>query len=332
VVLATRQANQYTVLLTTSAQTAGNTYTLTVTGVQDPGGRTCATLQKTYTAQAGFRDDFESGAMSKWVPSTSANWEVLDDGGDKSLHCRTNTAERLMAPVNFGTFTLTCDVKGEGTSVYRNNCVVFGYQDTSNYYYVQFAGSSTITYNGIFKVTNNVTTKVAGIGSAALLTETASYHAIKLTVDQNTGLSSVWFDGNQVFTLMDNTYAGGQVGVWCKTKTGFFDNVRVQCYLDATVGIRGALPVTAALDQNRDLAMTANPVLGSAVFTFVAGVGQDRWLDIYTQSGINVRRMKVPAGQTTLLWDGRDAIGQRVEPGVYLVKCGLSIQKSVFIR
>jgi chitodextrinase len=333
VVSAVRDQNQYTVMVTTTAHTAGNSYTLTATSIQDLGSRTSSSLQKTYTAQDGFFDDFEAGTTAKWTPSASANWEVLDDAGDKSLHCKTTTAERLLAPVNFNTFTLTCDLKGEGGSVYRTNCVIFGYQDTSNYYYVQFAGSSNTTYNGIFKVANNVTTKVAGTGSAALLTETANYHAVKMTVDQNTGSINVWFDGNPAFALIDNTYHGGQAGVWCKTKTGFFDNVRVQRYIETTVGIPGEIPAIPILEQSRVFTMTPNPGNGTNVFRFTMNSrGIERQIRIYSPTGVCVRRLEIPVNQAAVVWDGRDARGQRVEPGVYLVKCGRSFEKSVLVK
>jgi hypothetical protein len=333
VVSAAREPNQYTVLVTTTAHTPGHSYTLTATGIQDLGGRTSGSLQKTYTAQDGFFDDFESGTIARWTPSASANWEVAADAGDQALHCKTITAERLMAPVSFGTFTLTCALKGEGTSVYRNNCVVFGYQDTSNYYYVMFAGSSTATYNGIFKVANSIITKVAGTGSAALLTETANYHTTKLTVDQNTGTISVWFDGSPVFTLVDNTYCGGQVGVWCKTKTGFFDNVRVQRYIETAVGLPAAPPVRSLPEQSRTIALAPHPVNGTSVFSVPAtSSGAERRLDIYSPAGVCVRRLTVPVGQTAVVWDGRDAHGQRTKPGIYLVKCGTIFQKSVLVQ
>jgi flagellar hook assembly protein FlgD len=76
-----------------------------------------------------------------------------------------------------------------------------------------------------------------------------------------------------------------------------------------------------------------NPANGTSVFRFtLAGAEAGGQIEIYSPAGACVWRLEVTTGQTAVVWDGRDAHGQRVEPGLYLIKCGTSFQKSVFVR
>jgi hypothetical protein len=228
---AVRQAGQKSVVVTTSTQTEGTQYTMTISGVKDASvaKNTMTSTQKQFTALFKFEDNFESGNISQWTPSSSSVWSVVDDAGDKSLFINAAVpAERLLVNRTYNVMSFDADIKGFGTSVYRNLSIIIGSQDTSNYYHINFAGTATTSYNGIFKVVNKTETRLAT--GAATLTETAAYHHIRVTWNGATGEIKAYFDqsGTPVFSIVDATFTSGKVGVWSKgSKQGYFDNVEV---------------------------------------------------------------------------------------------------------
>jgi hypothetical protein len=175
-----------------------------------------------------FEDDFESGNISKWTPSSSTNWQVVDDAGDKSLYIATTTPEKLMVNRTYTVMSFDVDIKGYGTSSYRNISIVFGYKDANNYYHMNFCGNaSNASYNGIFKVVNGTETRIAT--AAALLTDATQYHHVRVTWNGTTGDIKVYFDQSNtpVVSINDKTQTSGQVGLWSKARQGYFDNVEV---------------------------------------------------------------------------------------------------------
>jgi hypothetical protein len=232
---AVRQADLRSVIVTTSAQTEGNQYTLTISNVRDTSSahNTMTQAQKQFTAMFKFEDDFEAGNISQWTPSASSVWTVTDDGGDKSLFINAAVpAERLLIDRNYGVLSFDIDLKGFGASAYRNLSIIIGLQDTSNFYHINFAGSATTAYNGIFKVVNKVESRLAT--AAALLTETTQYHHVRVTWNGATGEIKAYFDQSYTpaFSTVDTTYRNGKCGLWSKgSKQGYFDNVEVVSYV-----------------------------------------------------------------------------------------------------
>jgi hypothetical protein len=228
---ATRQADERSVIVTTSAQTEGTQYTITVRNVRDAltAHNTMTQSQHQFTALFKFEDDFEAGNTAKWTPASSSVWTVTDDAGDKSLFINAVVpAERLLVNRNYSVLSFDADLKGYGASAYRNLSIIIGLQDTSNFYHINFAGSATTAYNGIFKVVNKVESRLAT--AAALLTETTQYHHVRVTWDGATGEIKAYFDQSYTpaFSVVDTTYRSGKCGLWSKgSKQGYFDNVEV---------------------------------------------------------------------------------------------------------
>ena len=227
---AVRQTNQKSVLLTTSQQVEGDQYTITISNVKDIAAapNTMAQAQKQFTALFKFEDDFESGTIGKWTPATSSNWSVVDDAGDKSLFISTLTPEKLLVDRIYTVMSFDADIKGFSTGTYRNVSVVFGYKDATNYYHMNFGGSTSSAYNGIYKVVNGTETKLSS-PLAGLLTDVVQYHHIRVTWDAGLGDIRAYFDqsATPVCTAVDQTHTSGQVGVWSKTKQAYIDNVEV---------------------------------------------------------------------------------------------------------
>jgi hypothetical protein len=310
----------YTVQLVTSAHTESQSYTITVTNVQDLGGHAMSSSPATYTAADGFFDDFESGTMSLWTPSASTNWEVKDTLGSKWLHCKTYTGDKLVESKSFTTMTMTADIRGVGNT-YRNSCLIFGYQDANNYYYAEMAGQSD--KSGIYKVTAGVSRQLMGLGVGAVLADNTVTHKVTLTVDVSNGSIKAYYDGVVMFTLVDNTYTGGKVGVWVNTRMGYFDNVRVVRFLQAPVTGITDRPVQLS-DAAAYLELSPNPGYNQIVVKYIAKLSEGPALvRIYNNAGQQVFSATVQnqmVGGNQFVWDRVGNDGQRVKAGVYMVE------------
>ena len=223
------QDNQYSVILTTTTQTENIQYTLSITGVKDASatGNVINPAQVQFTALYKFEDDFEAGNLNKWTPSTSNYWSIVDDEGDKALFISDGlNAELLLIDRIFNQITIDADIKGYG-SPYRNLSFIFGYQDTGNYYFVNFCGRSNSVLNGIFKVEKGTETKIADNPDARL--DASTYHHIRILHDPSTGNITVYIDNtdNVYFNATDKTFSSGKVGLWTKGKQGYFDNIEI---------------------------------------------------------------------------------------------------------
>jgi hypothetical protein len=283
------QADQRSVIVTTSQQTESTVYTITVGSVRDASTahNTMTQSPHQFTALFKFEDDFEAGNITKWTPATSSVWTVTDDAGDKSLFIGSAIpAERLLVNRTYNLLSFDADLKGFGASAYRNLSLIIGLQDTSNYYHINFAGAASAAYNGIFKVVNKVETRLAT--AAALLTETTQYHHVRVTWNGATGEIKAYFDQSYTpaFSVVDTTYRSGKCGLWSKgSKQGYFDNVEVVSYVrtdnfGTPVGIDPAGPraVTAAAMLPNPLALAAAQKLSmTGAIRFLSLAGRPVW-------------------------------------------------------
>ncbi len=102
-----------------------------------------------------------------------------------------------------------------------NYAIVFGYQNSTNYYFMEFNATSGST--ALYKVVSG-TASVVATASGGQITDT-NYHPIEI---QRIGTSiSVWYDGNNVLTTSDATFIGGQIGIGALNDAAYFDNVVV---------------------------------------------------------------------------------------------------------
>lgn len=145
-----------TVELSTDTLQAGVSYTLYVSGIKDR-ARIANTIDP--SSRSGFRlldgffDDFESGTTDNWQFWHDDLWQVRTDAGDRSLFLGLRAFEspggqrlgeyaliRSLTMVK-ADFEFTCYAKSAEylqTDRHADYALVFGYQDTLNYYYVQF--------------------------------------------------------------------------------------------------------------------------------------------------------------------------------------------------
>jgi hypothetical protein len=177
----------------------------------------------TPTSTIIIKEDFTSSTtmqpvLGYWAINNGKYENTTIINGDKP-----NENISVNPTVVSGDFTLTTDAMVRGTvSVWDDFSILFGYQDSNNYYYTSFNESNDSGTNGIFKVTNGVAKEVANFAS---LIKSDSPYAIKVVKTGNT--YTVFKNNTSVGSFTDSAYATGKVGFGSRNNIASFDNLVV---------------------------------------------------------------------------------------------------------
>lgn len=130
-----------------------------------------------------------------------------------------------------GDWTLTVDASVTATtSSWDDFSVIFGYQNSTNYYYLSFNESNNDNTSGIMKVTAGVPSQLADITS--LITGGTTY-AVEITKVGNT--YSVYRNTVLMASATDATWSSGKVGFGTKNDGASYDNLLVTSAAGDTV-------------------------------------------------------------------------------------------------
>ncbi len=105
------------------------------------------------------------------------------------------------------------------SSTSDNFALIFGWQDSSNYYYADFAESNSSSQSGIFRVQGGTQTQLADITS--LITPGTTYN---VKVEREGNAIRVYRNGSLVASADDATFPFGQTGLGTKNDRATFDN------------------------------------------------------------------------------------------------------------
>ncbi len=232
---ATLNGDGRTVSLVVSQLTEDMIYTVQVSNVQDLAQTpNTITAQSTRTFTYRAADGFDDGTADGWNSLNAVNWEVTTDEGDMAYYLNTTDfnspgggrlGEYSLLSAEYDDFTFTLEAK-LGDDVADNAAadyaVVFGFQDSGNYYYMLFNNDENLTQ--LFKVINGNRTLLETANSGDWLNDNA-YHSIEVT---RIGSDiSVRFDGNVILNANDSSLGAGKVGVGSYNDSAYFDDVNV---------------------------------------------------------------------------------------------------------
>jgi len=229
-----------TVSLTVSQLSEETTYTVSVSNVQDRASTPNPILAQSnitfsYRDVDNFEDDFEDGNAEGWTPLTTSRWEVVRDEDDKTYYLNTSEFNSLgngalgeysLLAADYGDFTFSAQAK-LGDNVNNNPAadyaVVFGYQNSENYYYVMFNNNKDFTQ--LSKVINGTRTELVPANREVDWLNDNAYHSIE--VSRAGSVITVRFDGSVVLSGTDNSLGAGRVGVGSFNDSAYFDDVSV---------------------------------------------------------------------------------------------------------
>jgi hypothetical protein len=186
--------------------------------------------------KVSFRDNFSSGKLDAWQFPFPEDWLVKEEGGLDYLHMlrsreplvpRRPQQFALLKGITVGSFTLETRVRREGSSM----LIVFNYVDTLHFYYTHLSvdpGAKVDVHNGIFLVNGAPRRRIAGLEAAPALPD-ANWHKVRVQRDVRSGSIRVFVDDEPQprFSVVDNTFKCGQVGLGSFDETGDFTDVRL---------------------------------------------------------------------------------------------------------
>jgi len=207
------------------------------------------------TYEVVIDEDFDDGTADGFTVfdgsggSNDPNFQVnsgiyQQTNSDMDTGSGTNLGGYALAEPNVSSFMLNIDVRlddviNDPGNTAADAALVFGWQDTDNFYQILF--NKDATFNEVFKVVDGVRTQIGGDFNSNDI-EDGAFHNITLDRNIATGGISLFIDSDEVFHLTDFTFGAGRVGVGALNDAASFDNF----YL-ATVPTPAALPAGLAL-------------------------------------------------------------------------------------
>jgi hypothetical protein len=148
---------------------------------------------------------------------TSPSTNVSIPNGNITVH------PTLLATGNFEVF-VDGNAAASSADTTDDFTVVFNFQNTTNYMFVNFAEANNSAGNGVFRVVNSVVTQITDF-----TTLTPPGTARRISVRKTGSNISVFRDGIQIgSTVADSTFQGGKIGVGSRNDAATFDNIFVE--------------------------------------------------------------------------------------------------------
>lgn len=193
-----------------------------------------------------LKEDFEHG-MSHWQTTdpdpARGVWKIIA-AGEKGNHLlrvtgpskykppfRSPFSIALLKDVKVSDFVLTARVQNTATKAgpHRDLCVIWGYQDSSHFYYVHFGARADPHACQIFIVNNGPRTMITD-KQAKGTPWTDGWHNVKVVRHVADGTMEAYFDDMKtpLMTAKDKTFTWGQIGIGTFDDNGNFDDVVVR--------------------------------------------------------------------------------------------------------
>ena len=165
------------------------------------------------------------------------DWKILEEGNLHYLHMersrppgvpRRPVQFALLKGVKVGSFTLDVKVRRADSSM----ILVFDYVDPLHFYYVHLSdnpGTKVSVHNGIFIVDGGPRRRIAGLEASPALPD-LSWHDVRIVRNVRTGSIDVFLDKQTTprFSVIDHTFACGQIGLGSFDETGDFAQFRLR--------------------------------------------------------------------------------------------------------
>jgi PKD repeat protein len=180
------------------------------------------------------------GDAANWEPLNAARWSVAMDGGDLRYGINTTSYSELSGSRlgeyslvkgrSYGDFTLSARVRSTedfAANPWADHDVVFGWQDSANYYYAMF--NRYAPYTQLFKVVGGVRQTLANSSYSIPDNE---YHQIE--VSRAGSLITVKADGAVIMQASDATFGAGRVGIGSFDDAVWWDDITIAVSTDTS--------------------------------------------------------------------------------------------------
>lgn len=185
-----------------------------------------------------FSEDFQQGSQ-RWQTTDDTAWTLSRDEENQvfGLNRRiSNYQPKFRSPHNIAlikdievsSFVLIFRVKSTNdTGNHRDCCVFFGYQNPTKFYYAHL-GAQPDPASGQIMIVDEAARRPLTENKKTVPWDD-KWHTVKVVRDSQEGLIEIYFDNMESphMTVVDKTFASGQIGLGSFDDMNDFDDVRL---------------------------------------------------------------------------------------------------------
>lgn len=189
-----------------------------------------------------YAQDFEQPQAINTIEMTDSNvWRISkgDDGNCMELFGKSEYKPEVRSPFNIavikevlvGDFIFEIKLNQNGREYpHRDLCLIFGFNNASNFYYTHIASKADAHANSIFIVNDEPRKSIALERTDGTNWGTEdSWHTAKIVRKTQEGLIEIYFDDmtKPIMTATDTHFKSGYLGFGSFDDTGKFDDIKV---------------------------------------------------------------------------------------------------------
>ena len=227
----------------------------------------------------------------------ASRWCVKYDRGDKAYYMSGAPGDEYsFVPVSFEDFDLQVEMRsGEDLSQVSSATmvVVFGYQNSQNYYYLKLCQYAP--ENKLYRIRNGNTVLLASANQTTL--DDNNYHVI--CISRQGGQTKVYFDGYLLMNDYDSNFLSGKIALGAYKSKVYIDNVAINC---------SSTEVTEKLSDSsvqKKLSIYPNPFNSQITVKFYVSQPQKVSLRIYNLLGRQIAEIfsgQISGGWQEFVW------------------------------
>lgn len=191
------------------------------------------------TEKPAYQQDFEKKDVlkkfrftqpDKWILSEGNKGMALEFTGisDYQPPFRSPHTIGLINDMKFGSFKLEADLLQTGKEYgHRDMCIIFGFQDSSHFYYSHIASKMDDNAHQIMIVNNAPRAKISSFTTQGIEWGDNAWHKVRVERNIQTGSIKVFYDGTLIQEAIDKTFGEGYIGFGSFDDSGKIDNIKV---------------------------------------------------------------------------------------------------------
>lgn len=235
-----------------------------------------------------------------------------------------NTAilnQNISGDYDYTVESLVVASSGGSTNEFDDFSVIFGYQDSNNYYFASFNESNDGNTHGIFKVQAGNQTELTDFSGGI---EDDRFYDVK--IEKRGSAYKVYLDGQQAGSVTDAAFASGKVGMGSRNNEVRFDNMIVTAISAPTPGDSTAPtvsltapPNSATVSGNVTVSADASDNVGISKVEFYVD-NQLKGIDSTFPYSISLNTTTLTEGDHTLTAKAFDQAGNQATSSARTVK------------
>jgi hypothetical protein len=186
--------------------------------------------ENTFDKESKAFNDLRLTQPSKWIYSAGKSGGAIEFTGisDYQPPFRSPHTIGLIGTMQVASFVLEADMLQTGKEYgHRDMCIVFGFQDSSHFYYAHVATAMDDNAHQIMIVNGAPRTKISTYTTAGVNWGQNVWHKIRLERNADSGSIKVFFDGVLVEESTDKTFGNGYIGFGSFDDSGKVDNIKI---------------------------------------------------------------------------------------------------------